>query len=146
MSENVIQQLNQLLGQELPPEYLALLADYPASLLSARRSIEETDAEGMVCDVELPNDLDSVLFLNIECRAQSVMDPDGLEWFWPEQFVVVGETGGGDYYCMDVDGDIEGVMQFDHQSVQFEVVADSLQEFVEILEDTFCSPAEDHSH
>ena len=146
MSENAIQQLNQLLGQVPPPDYLAILANYPSSLLTAKRSIDETDEEGMVCNVELLDDLDSVLQLNVECRTDSVMEADGGIFFWPEQFLVIGETGGGDYYCVDVDGDVEGVMQFDHQSVQFEVVADSLQEFVEILEDTFCCNDEDHSH
>lgn len=146
MTENAIQQLQQLLGQDLPDDYLSLLEVYPASLSSARRAVDETETEGMVCQVEFLDDLESVLVLNLECRADSVAEPDGLEFFWPEQFLVIGETGGGDYYCVDVDGDVDGVMQFDHMAVQFEVVADSLQEFVEILEDTFCSSAEDHSH
>ena len=51
---------------------------------------------------------------------------------------IVGETGSGDYYCIDAGREVEGVMQYDHQSVQFEVFADSIDEFIEMLEDTFC--------
>ena len=51
--------------------------------------------------------------------------------------MVIGETGSGDYYCIDVDRQEEGVIQFDHQSVSFDVIADSLSEFIEILVETF---------
>lgn len=37
-----------------------------------------------------------------------------------------------------MDGEVQGVMQYNHQAVNFELVADSLSEFVESLIDTFC--------
>ena len=64
-------------------------------------------------------------------------EPEGLEFFWPEQLLIIGETGSGYYYCIDVDCEEEGVIQFDHQSVSFEIVADSLDDFVELLVETF---------
>ena len=51
--------------------------------------------------------------------------------------MVIGETGDGDYYCIDTDGEHEGVLQFRHYSVEFEVIADSLNDFVEMLMDAF---------
>ena len=145
MPINAIQQLEELLGKKLPADYLLALDDYPDSLKHARRSIDDSEMEGFVSQAEFVQSPDCVLFLNLETRSDSVQEPGGLEFFWPEQFFVIGETGGGAYYCIDVDGDVDGVMQFDHQAVQFEVVADSLQEFVEILEETFCSIPEDDS-
>ena len=44
---------------------------------------------------------------------------------------------------MDVEGQEEGVIQFDHQAVVFEVIADSLSEFIKILEETFSEPHSD---
>lgn len=138
MSNDAIHQLEQLLGQRLPENYLLAMKDYPDSLTRACRSIDDSEMEGFVSEVEFVRDFECVLYLNVETRSDSVQEPGGLEFFWPEQFLVIGETGGGDYYCVDVEGEVEGVMQFDHQAVQFDVVADSLQEFVEILEETFC--------
>lgn len=143
MSSAIIQQLKEIVGTELPPAYLKLLADYPASLLSARRALDESDTEGCVHEVELVSDVAGVLFLNRECRANSIMEPEGLEFFWPEQLLVIGETGGGDYYCLDTESPDDEVIQFDHQATEFEVIADSLKEFVAILEETFLADEEE---
>ncbi|MEZ6123222.1 MAG: SMI1/KNR4 family protein [Planctomycetaceae bacterium] len=102
--------------------------------------------------MELISDLVSVLQINLEA-ADSVPEPDGLEFFWPDQFLVIGESGDGDYFCMDAGEEVTGVMQFDHQSVTFELVADSLSDFVTMLVHTFieggsCCDSEhcDHDH
>ena len=121
----------------MPPAYLQFLDAYPESLRQARRALDDSDSEGTVAEVELIADLPAVLEINLEVRADSVPEPDGLEFYWPEQFLVIGETGSGDYYCIDVEGDVDGVMQYDHQNVGFEVVADSMDEFVEMLVETF---------
>lgn len=148
MTSEILRQLEADLGSPVPAEYLNLLDSYPQSLKHAMRAIDDSDAEGTVADVELLADLDAVREINREARTDSVPEPGGLEFFWPEQFLVIGETGGGDYYCIDVDGDVNGVMQYDHQNVGFEVVADTLEEFVEMLVETFIldgSPQEEAS-
>jgi len=137
MPNDSLQQLEQVLGHPLPTEYLQLLQNYPAALRQARRCIDDTDAEGTVADVELIADPQSLLEINLEPRQDSVPAPDGMEEFWPEQMLVIGETGGGDYYCLDVLGEVSGVIQYDHQSVGFYVLADTLDEFVQILMDTY---------
>ena len=146
MTTEILEHLKSLCGATVPHDYLQFLAAYPDSLRSATRALDDSDSEGMVSDVELIADLLSVLQINLEARADSVPEPDGLEFFWPDQFLVIGETGSGDYYCIDVEGEVEGVMQYDHQNVGFEVVADSLDEFVEMLVETFIlegGPADD---
>lgn len=148
MTSEILRRLEADLGSPVPAEYLSLLDSYPQSLKQAMRAIDDSEAEGTVANVELLADLDAVLEINREARAGSVPEPGGLEFFWPEQFLVIGETGGGDYYCIDVDGDVHGVMQYDHQNVGFEVVADTLEEFVEMLVETFIldgSPQEETS-
>lgn len=143
MTDDLIRKLEALLQQPIPHHYLHAIEEYPSSLRDARRAVDDSDAEGFVCQVEFLNNLKDVLFLNVEARSDSVVDPAGFEILWPEQFLVIGESGGGDYYCIDAAEEIAGVVQFDHQAVQFEVVADSIDEFVDVLEETFCSTTED---
>lgn len=143
MSDNVVRQIGELLNQPVPDHYLKALAEYPEWPGKTRRALDESAAEGLVCQVEYLNDLSDVLFLNLEARSDSVLDPAGFEILWPEQFLIIGESGGGDYYCIDAGNDVDGVMQFDHQAVQFEVIADSIDEYIEVLRETFCG-SEDH--
>ena len=138
MNPTALQQLEELLETSLPADYLDHLRDYPTTLRSARRAIDNSDAEGTVAQVEFLDDLASVLEVNLEVRCETLVQPDGEEQLWPPQFLIIGETGSGDYYCIDAGREVQGVMQYDHQSVQFEVFADSIDEFVEMLEDTFC--------
>lgn len=142
-SSDAKSELETMLPAAVPDDYLKLLSDYPPTLLNARRAIDDSNDEGLVSQVELQIDLRAVLELNLEAREDSVPDPEGIERLWPDQFLIVGETGGGDYYCIDVLNEVDGVMQYDHQAVEFQQIADSLAEFVEILEDTFCEGAFD---
>lgn len=144
MPEDPLQQLEQIVQHPLPEYYLQMLKNYPAVLKQARRCIDDTEAEGTVADVELIADFQSLLEINQEPRLGSVPAPDGMEEFWPDQMLVIGETGGGDYYCIDVFDEVQGVIQYDHQSVGFYVMADSLDEFVQMLIDTYVeAPASD---
>ena len=67
----------------------------------------------------------------------------------PETYLVIGETGDGDYYCLDTSGEQPGVLQFLNQPAEFECVTESLEEFVEMLvlafteEDNGCLSDED---
>ena len=145
MTPQILQQLTEMTGSPPPESYLHLLANYPDVLRQARRAIDDSESEGTVADVELIVTPESILKINLEARQESVTEPEGLEFSWPEQLLIIGETGGGDYYCIDVEGEVEGILQFDHQSVGFDVIADSLAEFVEILEETFCLDTTDSS-
>ena len=137
MSDDTIEQLTKMLGCSLPDYYLQRLRNYPAQLRTAMRAIDDSDREGCVADVEFIASLTSVLELNREARSDALVEPGGNEIAWPEQFLIIGESGSGDYYCIDVEGEVNGVMQYDHQAVEFEVIADSLEEFVEMLTETF---------
>jgi hypothetical protein len=137
MTPEIIDQITELVGNAPPQDYLRLLHDYPEVLQSVNRAIDDSDSEGTVADVELLRRPSCILEINREARVDSVLEPDGTEFYWPDQLMIIGETGAGDYYCIDVDQQVVGVMQFDHHSVGFEVIADSLNEFVDMLEETF---------
>ena len=137
MSDLTTSQLAEMLGCPLPDNYLQLLNNYPPQLVTAMRAIDDSESEGRVSEVELMESLSMALELNLEARGDSLVRPDGIEIAWPDQFLIIGESGAGDYFCIDAAGDVEGVMRYDHQAVEFEVIADSLNEYVEMLTETF---------
>ena len=151
----IMEQLQALLGHAVPEDYQNLCRSYPETLRHALRALDDSDSQGTVADVELISDLNSVLEINLEARSGSVPEPDGLDFYWPDQFLVIGESGDGDYFCIDAGDEdpVQGVIQFDHQSVTFELVADTLDDFVTMLVHTFVEggnccgdPNCDHDH
>ena len=142
MKPEVIQELEVLCEASLPADYVQLLGSYPPLLRAVFRSDSGDGSEGVVSEVELFSLPADVLKINREVRAISILDPDGQEFRWPDQLLVIGETGEGDYYCVDLDGEHAGVLQFRHHAVEFEVIADSLEEFVEMLIESFVTGSE----
>jgi hypothetical protein len=137
MSSTALLQLAELIELPVPDDYLELLNQFPAELQTAVRSEDGSDDEGTVAEYELIQDPESILAINLESRAESVLDPDGEEFFWPNQLIVIGETGCGDYYCIDASGEHSGVLLFENQAVEFSEIAESLQEFIDILMESF---------
>jgi len=143
MGSECLADLERLCEATLPADYIELLNGYPPQLLCVVRAEDGSASEGMVSDVELLADPIRVVAINREVRLGTVHDPDGNEFRWPDQLLVIGETGDGDYYCVDCDGEHPGVLQFRHHPVEFEFIADSLQEFVELLLESFAGNSND---
>jgi len=139
MQENLeaLSQLQTICQAPVPTACQAVFTDYPEILRRAVRADDGSDTEGFVSEAELLADPLEVLSLNREVRLHSIVDPEGLEFRWPSSFLVIGETGDGDYYCVDAAGGHEGVLQFRHHTVEFEIVADSMDEFIELLVECF---------
>ena len=142
MNPQFRQELSRICNAALPADYVALLDSYPGILRSATRADDKGDSEGTVAEVELLASLDDVIEINREVRIGPILDPEGQEFRWPGQLLVIGETGDGDYYCVDTDGEHAGVLQFRHHAVEFEIIADSLDEFVEMLVESFVTGSE----
>jgi hypothetical protein len=142
MNPQTREALEQICDASLPVDYLALLDSYPEILRSVARADDGSDSEGIVSEVELLAGIDDIVEINREVRLEPVLDPQGLEFRWPDQLLVIGETGDGDYYCVDTDCEHEGVLQFRHHAVEFELIADSLAEFVEMLVESFVTGSE----
>ena len=137
MSLEAFSELETLCQAPVPTTCRALLMHYPEALRGAVRADDGSDAEGLVSEAELLADPVDVLRINREVRLDSILDPEGREFRWPTPFLVIGETGDGDYYCIDASGEHEGVLQFRHHAVEFESVADSMDEFIELLVECF---------
>lgn len=137
MNSDVISQLENLCQAPIPAACRAVLTDYPEALLGAPRADDGSDSEGFVSEAELLADPEAVLRMNLEVRKESILNPDGQEFCWPMTFFVIGETGDGDYYCVDTAGEHQGVMQFRHHTVEFEMVAESIPDFIDLLVECF---------
>ena len=137
MNSYAFSELETLCQAPLPSAWRAVLTDYPEALRRAVRADDGSDSEGFVSEAELLADPAEVLRINREVRQDSILDPEGREFRWPIAFLVIGETGDGDYYCIDAAGGHEGVLQFRHHAVEFEPVADSMDEFIELLVECF---------
>ncbi|MFO0977466.1 MAG: SMI1/KNR4 family protein [Planctomycetaceae bacterium] len=137
MQNDIRTELEVLCGSKLPTEYLALLETYPQVLSSALRSDDGSRDDGTVADVELLSSPGDVLTINQEVRNGMIYEPDGTEFFWPSRMLVIGETGDGDYYCLDTEREVEGVIQYRHRPVDFVHLTESLDDFVELLIEAF---------
>ncbi len=131
--------IKELTGFALPVKYMELLTDYPAALKKLARADDESETEGYVNTFELMSNLADVLDINKEVRYGAVMDPDGNDFDWPSQVLVIGENGEGDYYGIDLSDEIHGVVFFNHQTVEFEEITDTLSEYVELLQESFAA-------
>lgn len=137
MSARQLKQLESLCGHPLPAPWLHVMENFPEVLRTALRSETGDISDGTVSRVELQVNLNDVLALNREVRSSTILDPDNLEFRWPDNLLVIGETDEGDYFCLDTSGDFDGVLQFRHLDVEFEELTDSLDEFVEMLIETY---------
>ena len=137
--DGILQQLEAMCGAKLPHEYVEMIGNFPQQLRDLPRSESGDESEGLVSQVEFIACLNDVLEINQEVRKDSIAGPDGQLFEWPEQLLVIGENGEGDYYCIDTDKEHEGVLQYRHQTLEFEQISESINEFVELLMDAFCS-------
>jgi hypothetical protein len=126
-------ELEEICGAPLPGQWLQFLAEYPTELRMALRSDDGSEDEGCVGDAELLADPADVLAINREVRGTSIPDGVNQEFRWPVRYVVIGESGDGDYYCINADDPHCGVHQFQHLPVRFKRLTDGFVEFLEML-------------
>lgn len=126
-------ELEEICGTPLPSQWLQFLAEYPTELRLALRSDDGSEEEGCVGDAELLADPTELLAINREVRSTSIPDGDDQEFRWPRRYVVIGESGDGDYYCIDADDPKCGVHQFHHLPARFKRLTDGFAQFLEML-------------
>ncbi len=133
-----LQELHQLCEGTLPQIWLDLLADYPAELTTAVRCDSTEDLPGTVAEVELLKSPQSLLEINLEARSGLLFTPENQAFHWPAALLVIGESGDGDYFCIDLRDEVPGVVQFVSQTASFEQLTDTFEEYVEMLRLAFC--------
>ena len=145
MSRESLKQLEALCGGPLPAAWIRLMKHYPEVLRTALRSDDGDLADGTVSRVELQVSWKDVVALNHEVRKSLILDPNNEEFHWPQQLLVIGETDEGDYFCLDTTSEHAGVLQFKHLEVEYDELTESLDEFVEMLIESYVTDRESES-
>jgi len=104
------------LGLAIPPEYSELTLNYP----TLPAGFEDTPQH------EIYSDPERVLAANRAVRERP--PASGAEW--PGAYLVIGDSGCGDYYCLDTSRAPASVLCWNHELASFEVVADSTSSFL----------------
>lgn len=87
---------------ELPEQYLSFLENYPQKMKDA----------GDLSQVEFLNEFCDIEHFNIE-----VEQIDGIEH---SDYFVIGHSGCGDYYLMELDSEEPGVILWNHETGELE--------------------------
>jgi len=136
---STLHELQTLTGFDIRSDYAQLVSSFPSQLMNIQRAGDGSEDEGQVNTVELMSDLIDVLDINQEVRFGPVPHPDGHDFYWPDQVLAIGENGEGDYYAIDLASEYLGVLFYDHQLVEFEEITESLDEYVELLQESFAA-------
>jgi hypothetical protein len=128
MNTSELELLRQQLDVDLPEWWTRHLLDYPKELLAVARPDGSSIAEFEFCNVaELLRDC------NAEVRLEPIIDAHGMQFDWPDAFVVIGDNELGDYYCIDVDDPQSPVMCLDSQLCELFEVTETLDGFIDYL-------------
>ena len=104
MDSNEINSIENELDIELPKYYLELLFNYPSRLLG----------EGIhASEVELLNSPNNIIDLNKLVRESNGIDIDASHF-------LIGESGCGDYYFIDLDENESSVYFWNHDISDFD--------------------------
>jgi hypothetical protein len=136
-------ELEILCNGPIPDRWVQLISSYPDELRSALRSDDGSDEEGTVSDAELLADPADLLAINREVRSTNILDPANRPFSWPVRCLVIGESGDGDYYCLNADDQDCGVIQFLHLPVRFKRITANLEDFLEMLFQAYVDDDED---
>lgn len=129
MTEEDVREVERELGVTLPAFYRDVLLDYPKDLLDA--CVSSGDPEHRFA---LHSDYDSLVSHNRFMRENAGVLLDGAVEPWPEQFFVIGQTTGGDWFIDLTEG--EAVWRWSLESGSFWVDRPSLAAHIEALRAT----------
>lgn len=110
-----IELIERQLAVRLPAFYVGFVTEYP--LLPP----EQAD----IAELALFNNPRRVITANQQIRIEGL--PEAR---WPENLLVVGESGCGDYYAIHLDGESEFILCWDHELSDFEITSHSIGAFL----------------
>lgn len=114
MTSDDIAAIESALGFSLPQPYMLVVTNYPPALV-------HTDAPGFA----LFDDPELVIDANRMVRENGYFGEQ-----WPEQYVIIGENGCGDYYVVTKNSAKFSVGFADHEAMECNPFAANLDDFV----------------
>lgn len=121
------------LSGRLPGDYAAYFASLE-SRVRAETSLTERDI-GDVGHNELVFDRRFLEDLNRQIRSFSArwIATDSTDTHWPDDLLVIGGSGCGDYYCISSSGAFAGVRMYEHEAGAFSEFAESFDHYYEMI-------------
>ena len=122
MKEAEIQKIESALKVQLPKYYRNFLLKHSEDLRAA--------SEKLPLRALLHYDADSVISDNEQVR--NTRDPfvNQDTEMWPSKYLVAGNNGAGDMWCVDLTSDGREIWYFDHEGGGFEKSHDSFDEYM----------------
>ncbi|PHS04347.1 MAG: hypothetical protein COA78_16780 [Blastopirellula sp.] len=139
MNESDIDTIEKLVGLPLPEEYINLLLEYPEALSSMK-------CDGMCAATgELFNKANRILRENKFVRSSKFNTEDAYGDLhpWKNHFLVIGDSGGGDYYAINLKNKKVVVYFWDHGTSKLEKHASSLEQHIKKIFDLYFELAVD---
>lgn len=111
MTETDVDRIESSLAVTLPDEYRRLLMEFPSDLSAdwARHEI--------FCSADW-----------IIKQTQSTR-LGAIKRRWPTHMIVIGDSGCGDFYCLDLSDRPASVVCWDHEKRRFEFMASSIEQW-----------------
>ena len=112
MTNDELDQIEARLAISLPPEYRQFAANYPADL----------DADIRAHDIY--DRAETVISATERLRLRPIP-----EMPWSDSYVVIGDSGCGDWYFLDLDESPAPLKWWNHETAAIEQVAFSIREW-----------------
>ena len=117
MNKEQITAIETALGFRLPEAYTKVVLDYPESL-------KETEAP----DFGLLDDPNAIVDANLDVRKNGYFGET-----WPEQYIIIGQNGCGDYHVITKDATEFATGFSDHEAMECNPYASDVDDFVRKL-------------
>lgn len=130
MTEPDVARIGTELGVAVPPDYRALMLAFPQDLRDAPYN---SPVGGRASDSLLFDDPQRVIRYNRRWRDPNELPVNGESEPWPDEFLIIGEDGGGNCWCVKLDGSDRSVWFFEHADGVFVPSAASCEEHVDHL-------------
>ena len=109
--------------------------------LDSRLAAEALNADDAaeICEHEFLRDHERIIALNNELRQLNARwTSDDLEPRpWPDDYLVIGDSGCGDYYCVSRTRAFPGIVAYEHEMAAFTPFAASFDEYYELMMQDF---------
>ena len=110
MTNDDVDRIEARLGVSLPSDYREFVIDYP------------TDLHADTYAHEIWNEPDPIIDATDRVRFG-----ENPEVRWPHEMIIIGDSGCGDYYCLDLSQLPSPIVCWNHEISDFEHVASSIQ-------------------